>query len=310
MAVLVLAEHNNAALNDATAKTVAAAQAFGGDIDVLVAGHNAKAAADAAAKLAGVRKVIHVEGEAFSHALAEAVEALVVPMMAGYDAFFAPATTTGKNVAPRIAAKLDVMQISEITKVVDTSTFERPIYAGNAIMTVKSSDAKKVVTVRGTAFQAAAATGSASVESAAAPAGPFKATFVSEETAEVGSSRTRLGQARRLRRPRPRLGRTVQPVHPAARRQARRGRRRLARRGRRRLCPERLPGRPDRQGRRSGALHRHRHLGRHPAPRRHEGLEDHRRHQQGRGSPDLPDRRLRASSATFSRSCLNCTSKL
>ena len=169
MAVLVLAEHNNASLNDATAKTVAAAQAFGGDIDVLVAGHNAKAAADAAAKLAGVRKVIHVEGEAFSHALAEAVEALVVPMMAGYDAFFAPATTTGKNVAPRIAAKLDVMQISEITKVIDASTFERPIYAGNAILTVKSADAKKVVTVRGTAFQAVASTASASACEKAAP---------------------------------------------------------------------------------------------------------------------------------------------
>src|SRR5262245_1590771 len=174
MAVLVLAEHNNASLNDATAKTVAAAQAFGGDVDVLVPGHNAKASADAAAKLAGVRKVLHAEGEAFSHSLAEAVEALVVPMMGAYDAFFAPATTTGKNVAPRIAAKLDVMQISEITKVVSKDTFERPIYAGNAILTVKSNDPKKVVTVRGTAFQAASGSGSASVETVAAPAGPFK----------------------------------------------------------------------------------------------------------------------------------------
>ena len=193
MAVLVFAEHSNAALNDATAKTVAAAQAFGGDIDVLVAGHNASAAAQAAAKLSGVRKVIHVEGEAFSHALAEAVEALVVPMMGGYDAFFAPATTTGKNVAPRIAAKLDVMQVSEITKVIDASTFERPIYAGNAIMTVKSSDAKKVVTVRGTAFKAVESSGSASVETAAAPAGPFKSAFVSEEIAK--SDRPELASA-------------------------------------------------------------------------------------------------------------------
>ncbi len=196
MAVLVYAEHSNAALNDVTAKTVAAAQAFGGDIDVLVAGHNAGPAAQAAAKLAGVRKVIHVEGEAFSHALAEAVEALVVPMMAGYDAFFAPATTTGKNVAPRIAAKLDVMQVSEITKVIDSSTFERPIYAGNAILTVKSSDAKKVVTVRGTAFQPVAATGSAPVETAAAPAGPFKSAFVSEEIAK--SDRPELAGAKRV----------------------------------------------------------------------------------------------------------------
>src|SRR5262245_15807055 len=196
MAVLVLAEHNNASLNDATAKTVAAAQAFGGDVDVLVPGHNAKASADAAAKLAGVRKVLHAEGEAFSHSLAEAVEALVVPLMANYDAFFAPATTTGKNVAPRIAARLDVMQISEITKIIDPSTFERPIYAGNAILTVKSGDAKKIVTVRGTAFQAVGATGSAAVESVPAPAGPFKATFVSEELQK--SDRPELASAKRV----------------------------------------------------------------------------------------------------------------
>jgi len=196
MAVLVLAEHSNVALNDVTAKTVAAAQAFGGDIDVLVAGHNAGAAAQAAAKLAGVRKVIHVEGDAFDHGIAEAIEALVVPMMGSYDAFFAPATSIGKNAAPRIAAKLDVMQVSEITKVIDASTFERPIYAGNAIMTVKSSDAKKVITIRGTAFQAVAATGSASVETAAAPAGPFKSAFVSAEIAK--SDRPELASAKRV----------------------------------------------------------------------------------------------------------------
>ena len=196
MAVLVLAEHSNAALNDVTAKTVAAAQAFGGDIDVLVAGHNAGAAAEAAARLAGVRKVIHVEGEAFDHGIAEAIEALVVPMMGGYDAFFAPATSIGKNAAPRIAAKLDVMQVSEITKVIDASTFERPIYAGNAIMTVKSSDAKKVITVRGTAFQAVDSTGSASVETAAAPAGPFKSAFVSAEIAKSDGSMRSTGQSR------------------------------------------------------------------------------------------------------------------
>ncbi|MEQ1608341.1 MAG: electron transfer flavoprotein subunit alpha/FixB family protein [Hyphomonadaceae bacterium] len=196
MAVLVLAEHSNNALNDATAKTVVAARAFGGDIDVLVAGHNARSAADAAAKIPGVRKVLHAEGEAFSHALAEAVEALVVPLMSGYDAFFAPATTTGKNVAPRVAAKLDVMQVSEITKVIDASTFERPVYAGNAIMTVKSGEAKKVVTVRGAAFQAAAGSGAAVVESIAAPSGPFKAAFVSEELQK--SDRPELASAKRV----------------------------------------------------------------------------------------------------------------
>jgi electron transfer flavoprotein alpha subunit len=196
MAVLVLAEHSNAALNDATAKVVSAAQAFGGDIDILVAGNNAKAAADAAAKIAGVRKVLLAETAALEKPTAEALEAVIVPLMAGYDAFFAPATTTGKNVTPRVAAKLDVMVLSDITKVIDTSTFERPIYAGNAILTVKSSDAKKVVTVRGTAYQAAAGGGSAAVETIAAPAGPFKSAFVGEELSK--SDRPELASAKRI----------------------------------------------------------------------------------------------------------------
>jgi electron transfer flavoprotein alpha subunit len=196
MAVLVLAEHSNSALNDATAKTVTAAAAFGGDVDVLVAGENASAAAEAAAKLAGVRKVLLAEGAVYAKPTAEAIEALVVPMMSGYDAFFAPATTNGKNVAPRIAAKLDVMVLSDITKVIDKDTFERPIYAGNAILTVKSSDAKKVVTVRGTAFAAAAASGSASVDKVDAPQGPFKSAFVSEELSK--SDRPELASAKRI----------------------------------------------------------------------------------------------------------------
>jgi electron transfer flavoprotein alpha subunit len=196
MAVLVLAEHSNTALNDATAKVVSAAAKFGGEIDVLVAGHNAGPAAQAAAKIAGVRKVLHAEGDHFAKLTAESVEALVVPLMSGYDAFFAPATTNGKNIAPRVAARLDVMQISEISAILDRDTFERPIYAGNAILTVKSSDAKKVVTVRGTAFQAAAATGSATVESIAAPAGPFKSAFLSEEIAK--SDRPELASAKRV----------------------------------------------------------------------------------------------------------------
>ena len=196
MAVLVLAEHSNSALNDATAKTVAAAKAFGADVDVLVAGHNAKAAAEAAAKLSGVRKVLHADAEPLAHALAEAVEALVVPLMANYDAFFAPATTSGKNIAPRIAAKLDVMQLSDISKVIDASTFERPIYAGNAILTVKSNDAKKVVTVRGTAYQPVAGGGSAAVETIQAPAGPFKSAFVGEELQK--SDRPELASAKRV----------------------------------------------------------------------------------------------------------------
>jgi electron transfer flavoprotein alpha subunit len=196
MAVLVIAEHAHGALSDATHKVVTAATKFGGDVDVLVAGENAGSVAPAAAKIAGVRKVLKAEGESLRKQTAEAMEALVVPLMAGYDAVFIAATTTGKNIAPRIAAKLDVMQLSEIVGIVDASTFVRPIYAGNAILTVKSSDAKKVITVRGTAFPAAAEGGSASVEDVAAPAGPFKSEFVSEEM--VKSDRPELTAAKRV----------------------------------------------------------------------------------------------------------------
>ncbi len=196
MAVLVIAEHHHGALSDATHKVVTAASKFGGDVDVLVAGENAGPVAPEAAKIAGVRKVLKAEGESLRKQTAEAMEALVVPLMAGYDAVFIPATTTGKNIAPRIAAKLDVMQISEIIEVVDASTFVRPIYAGNAIMTVKSADAKKVITVRGTAFPAAATGGSAAVEDVAAPAAQTKSEFVSEEM--VKSDRPELAGAKRV----------------------------------------------------------------------------------------------------------------
>lgn len=196
MAVLVIAEHAHGALSDATHKVVTAASKFGGDVDVLVAGENAGAVAPAAAKISGVRKVLKAEGETLRKQTAEAMEALVVPLMAGYDAVFIAATTTGKNIAPRIAAKLDVMQLSEIVEVVDQSTFVRPIYAGNAIMTVKSSDAKKVITVRGTAFPAAGNEGSASVEDLAAPAAQSRSEFVSEEM--VKSDRPELTAAKRI----------------------------------------------------------------------------------------------------------------
>ena len=181
MAVLVIADHDNSALSDATAKTVTAAKAFGGDVDMLVAGEDAGDAAEAAAALDGVRNVLLAESSDLAKQLPEAMEALIVPLMAEYDALFASATTMGKNVTPRIAAKLDTAQLSDIIGIEDQDTFVRPIYAGNAIMTVKSSDAKKVVTVRGTAFDPTGGGGSASVESIDAPAGPFKSTFVSEE---------------------------------------------------------------------------------------------------------------------------------
>tara|TARA_R110002124_G_scaffold125429_7_gene284627 strand:- start:2403 stop:3332 length:930 start_codon:yes stop_codon:yes gene_type:complete len=196
MAVLVIAEHHHGGLSDATHKVVTAASKFGGDVDILVAGENAGAVAPEAAKVSGVCKVLKAEGETLRKQTAEAMEALVVPLMANYDAVFIAASTTGKNIAPRIAAKLDVMQLSEIVDVVDQDTFVRPIYAGNAIMTVKSSDAKKVITVRGTAFAAAGNDGSASVEDTAAPSGPFKSEFVSEEM--VKSDRPELTGAKRV----------------------------------------------------------------------------------------------------------------
>ena len=194
MAVLVIADHNNASLSDATNKTVTAAKKFGGDVDVLVAGEGAGDVAAAAAAVEGVRKVLHADGVPYKKQLAEAMEALILGVADGYDAIFAPATTMGKNVMPRVAAKLDVMQLSDITDIIDQDTFERPIYAGNAIMTVKSSDAKKVATVRGTAFEAAGTGGSAAVEIIDAPAGPFKAEFVSEEI--VKSDRPELTAAK------------------------------------------------------------------------------------------------------------------
>jgi len=177
VAVLVIADLNAGALSDNTHKTVSAAKAIGGDIDILVVGKDAKSAADAAAKIEGVRKVLLAQSDDLGHGLAEAIEAVVVPLMSGYDAVLTPATSQGKNFSPRIAAKLDVSHISDVVEVVDASTFVRPIYAGNALETVQSSEAKKVVTVRPTAFKAAGEGGSASVEDV--DAGGTK--FVGEE---------------------------------------------------------------------------------------------------------------------------------
>ncbi|MCF8879773.1 electron transfer flavoprotein subunit alpha/FixB family protein [Hyphobacterium sp. SN044] len=184
MAVLVIAEHDNKSLNDATRAAVTAASKMGGDIHVLVAGKGASGVAEAAGKLDGVAKVLHADADHLEHKMAEALAALVLSLADGYDAILSPATTTGKNFMPRVAAKLDVMQISDITSVESADTFVRPIYAGNAMMTVKSTDAKKVITVRGTTFEKAGDGGSASVESVDAPAGPFKSAFVSEELAK------------------------------------------------------------------------------------------------------------------------------
>jgi electron transfer flavoprotein alpha subunit len=196
MAVLVIAEHDNASIKDATNKVVTAAKAMGGDVDVLVAGSNAGAAAAEAAKIEGVRKVLHADGATLAKQMAEPLEALIVPLMSGYDAVLFPASTTGKNAAPRVAAKLDVNQLSGVIGVESADTFVRPIYAGNAIVTVQDSQAKKVLTVQPTAFKAAGSGGSASVETIAAPGGPFKSAFVSEEMAK--SDRPELTAAKRV----------------------------------------------------------------------------------------------------------------
>ncbi len=184
MTSLVIAEHDNASIKGATFNTVTAALACGGDVHVLVAGHNAGAAAAAAAKITGVSKVLHAEGEGFAHGLAENVAAQVLAVAASYSHILFPATASGKNIAPRVAAKLDVGQLSDVSKVDSPDTFERPIYAGNAIATVQSADATKVITVRTTGFDPAASSGgTAAVEVVAAVAASAKATFKGSEIA-------------------------------------------------------------------------------------------------------------------------------
>ncbi len=185
MTALVIAEHDNASIKGATLNTITAAAACGGDVHVLVAGHNAGAAAAAAAQIAGVAKVIHADSDALAHGLAENVAAQVLAIAGNYSHILFPATAAGKNVAPRVAAKLDVGQISDVTQVISADTFERPIYAGNAMATVQSTDGTKVITVRTTGFDAAAATGgSAAVESASAQADSGKSSFTRSEIAK------------------------------------------------------------------------------------------------------------------------------
>jgi electron transfer flavoprotein alpha subunit len=194
MAVLVIADNDASSVRDNTHKTVTAALRVSSDVDVLVAGQGARAAAEAAAKIKGVRKVLLAESEALSQGLAEAFEAVVVPLAANYEAILTPATSQGKNLSPRIAAKLDVAQISDIVEVVDANTFVRPIYAGNALETVQSSDAKKVITVRPTVFKAAEEGGSAAIETVDAAGAPAKTRFVDQQI--VKSERPELTAAK------------------------------------------------------------------------------------------------------------------
>jgi electron transfer flavoprotein alpha subunit len=186
MTILILAEHDNQSLKGATLNTVAAGQKIGGDIHILVAGHNAQGAADAAAKIPGVAKVLLADAPQLADGLAENVEATVVAIAKNYTHILAPATAYGKNIAPRVAARLDVAQFSDITGVVSADTFERPIYAGNAVATVQSADAIKVITVRGTGFDAVAAEGgSAAIEKVEAAADSGISQFVSREVTKL-----------------------------------------------------------------------------------------------------------------------------
>ena len=184
MTALVIAEHDNASIKPATLNTVTAAAQCGGEVHVLVAGLNAGAAAQAAGQIAGVSRVIHVEGVHFEHGLAENMAAQVLALASAYSHILFPATASGKNIAPRVAATLDVGQISDITKVESSDTFERPIYAGNAIATVQSLDAVKVITVRTTGFDAAAAGGSAAIDVVSGVADSGKSTFMGSEIAK------------------------------------------------------------------------------------------------------------------------------
>jgi electron transfer flavoprotein alpha subunit len=194
MAILLLADHDNQSLSDQTAKALSAATQIGGDVHILVAGKGAQAAADQAAKLDGVSKVLLAEGDALEHGLAEPVAALIVSLASGYDTILSAATTSGKNVLPRVAALLDVMQVSDIIEVVSADTFKRPIYAGNAIQTVQTSDTTKVITVRTATFQATGEGGSATIETVSAVDSPAVSSFVGEALSE--SERPELTSAR------------------------------------------------------------------------------------------------------------------
>ncbi len=195
MTTLLVAEHDNASLKDATAKALTAAKALGQPIHVLVAGANCRPAAEAAAKLEGVDKVLVADDGRYDHMLAEPMAALILALSGSYEAFVAPATTTGKNIMPRVAALLDVMQVSDITRVVSPDTFERPIYAGNAIQTVQATDGKKVITVRTAAFAATPESGAAApIEAVSAADDPGVSSFKGEEIAK--SERPELASAR------------------------------------------------------------------------------------------------------------------
>ena len=295
MSILVLAEHDNSELKPATLNAVAAAAQLG-DVTILVAGSNTAGVADAAAKVAGVAKVLHADSPLYANSLAENVAALVVSLVSGaggYTHVLAPSTTSGKNIMPRVAALLDVAQISDITAVIDADTFERPIYAGNAIATVKSSDAVKVITVRTTGFDGVAAEGgSASVEAIDAADDAGLSSFVGQELTkserpELTSASIIISGGRGMQSGDnfPMLEEIADKLGAAV------GASRAA------VDAGFVPndyqvGQTGKVDRRPRSLYRGRHFGRHPASGRDEGLKGDRRHQQGRGGAHLPGRRL------------------
>jgi electron transfer flavoprotein alpha subunit len=292
MTILVIAEHDHVSVKSPTLNTISAAQQIGGGIDVLVAGNDCGAAAQAAAMIDGVASVRVADAEHYAEQSAENVAALVVAHAGGYSHILAPATTFGKNLLPRVAALLDVAQISDIVEVVSRDTFARPIYAGNALAAVKSRDAVKVITVRSTGFDPVGAGGVATVD--ALPAGADLGLSKLKERELTKSARPELGDARIIVSGGRGLGngenyhRLLDPLADklGAALGARMPRWMQA------SCP-RLPGGPDGQDRGARALHRHRYLRRDSASGRHEGFEGDRRDQQGYGCTDLPGGGLR-----------------
>ena len=289
MSVLVLVEHDGSAIKDATLAAITAAGKLG-EVHALVAGTRS-AGSPAAAKIAGVARFSSPMRAHLEHDLAENVAPVAVKLMAGYDAFVAPATTFGKNIAPRVAALLDVMQVSDIIAVEDAGHVHPAVLRRQRDRDSALERREEGITVRGTAFEKAAREGgSAPIEYVDAGSDAGTSNFVGLEASE--SERPELTSAKIIVSGGRAFGSSEQfhaLLDPLADKLGAGGRRE-PRRGRRGLCAQRLPGRPDRQDRRPRSLYRDRHLGRDPAPCGHEGFEGHRRHQQGRGSTDLPGR--------------------
>ena len=294
MKTLVLVEHDGKSIKDSTYATVTAASQLG-EVHLLVVGRASMRSPRPPPRSPASARSMSPTPRTSSTSWPRTSPPIAVEQMGHHDALLAPASTYGKNIAPRVAALLDVMQFSEILSVEEDGAFTRPIYAGNAIATVKSKDAKKVITVRTTGFDNAARRGRLGHDRenrrrrVTRAARDFVGLEASKsERPELTSAKIIVSGGRALR-----LERAVPRAARSARRQARRRGRGFARRGRRGLCAQRLSGRADGQDRRPGSLCRDRHLGRDPAPRGDEGFEGHHRHQQGRGSADLPGRRHR-----------------